>query len=126
MYPARAEVDNFFKSFPSQWKLNVVERDDGAEYHVAHGSKKVFYFWSPNRPEEMFYVLQNGSTYEFEDWTEIFESEESARSHFEYLRSLAERYLNHQTRFRKRWHFLGSPIPQYQKDGLWHDLRSAT
>lgn len=124
MYPTRHQVDNFFNQLGYRWILVITELDKTVEYELSKGQRKVVYRWDPRNPEEMWFVFGNGSEWDFEDWTEMFESEKQS-VHFSYLEALAERYLENQTRLRRTWLLFGRSVLQFENQGSWHDIRKA-
>ena len=124
MYPTRSEMDDFFESLGRRWALDTSVKENSVEYQLTKGQRRVVFRWDSHWPEEMWFVFGSDGRWEFEDWTEMSAPEEKS-IHFEYLESLAERYLESTTRLRRRWRLFGAHILQYQRQGSWHDMRKA-
>lgn len=124
MYPSAEEISGFFESFEKRWPVSIRETLGVTELEITSGDKTAVVSWHSQFPEDLWYAFINGDSWEYDDWTEMFEQEKSPDAHFEYVRMLVQRYLDRPTRLRRRFIICGQWQLQYEKDGVWADIRS--
>ncbi|MDH5769592.1 MAG: hypothetical protein OEZ31_11660 [Nitrospirota bacterium] len=122
MYPSESDVNTFFDDLSSDFDLHINQLDNANEYVLSKDNKDIIFKWSPTAPEEFWFVFSSENKYLYEDWTEMFETEEK-EALFSYLKLISMRYFEHATRLHKPWLIFKARV-QYKIQGKWKDILS--
>ena len=123
-YPSSAQVQEAFSKFNSDWDYEYHELERNLEFRFSKDNREALFHWSNEMPEEVWFSLSSESGCDLTDWTEMFEEEREHKALFEYLELITHRYLECNTRIKKKFVFFGGEVLQYLNNGEWCELRS--